>query len=222
MVEVGIDLPAGLEDDLVDVLEEGGRLRLCLVLKPVLAPAVDAGLVHGGVLVVLLTIGLLPYLCKDQDVVAEGVGKIGVEEDVLAICAVHNLVCLPLGCFLAELTEDVLKVGLENRVLAGALLAGKVPGLRNCARRDALEEGFEGFLRGKVDVTHVGLPRKVDLHADAPPGSPGHPVVGVPFPVPGEQTDNVFAGDGLQASVDDLVCRMLLIDRRTVEVVAAV
>ncbi len=49
---------------------------------------------------------------------AEGIRKVGVEQDALAVRAVHDLVLLTFCGFLAELPEDVLKVGLENGVLA--------------------------------------------------------------------------------------------------------
>ena len=219
VVEVGVDLPAGLEDHLVHVLEEGCRLRLRLVLKPVLAASVDAGLVHDGILVVLFSIGLLPYLRKNQDVVAESVGQVGVEEDVLSVRAVHDLVRLPFRRLLAE---DVLKVGLEDRVLAGAGLAAEAPGLWHGAAGNAVEEVVERVLGGEVDVTHVRLAGQGDFHPDSPPSGPCYALVGVPLFVPGEEADDVFAGDGLQAGVDHLVSGVFLVDGSTVEVVAAV
>ncbi len=58
-------MPAALEYHLVDIFEEGRRLRGGIGVEPVLASAVQAGLGHARVLVVLLTVGLLSDIGKD-------------------------------------------------------------------------------------------------------------------------------------------------------------
>ena len=107
---VGVNLPGRLEYHLVHILEECRGNWIRIVAETILAFTLQAGKEHRRVLIVLLTIDFLAHVSHYDDVVPEGVGKVGVEEYVLSVLAVDDFAALPFCRLAAQTLEDIADV----------------------------------------------------------------------------------------------------------------
>lgn len=207
LVEVGIDRPRCLEDDLIDLLEEArlGRLHTLHEAKlQELGVLLDPSRVHEH----RPAFAQLAHLDHDEHLVEVLVEEVGVEDEVAPISAVNQLVVLSLGSLMLEHLEGVLDVGLEDGVVRGRRAVLEGPRLGDRAHRDVFEELLTVILAVEAEVADAELAADGDLLVELCLGAPGDAAEGIVRLLALEPADNhlaVLVGEaGLEVEVSGL------------------